>query len=220
MFPAVLSTLEFVRDGVTREQLIDFLRSTSPDVKVSSLGVTINSYMGELDVIRLEGDRYVLTERGQNVLESQDPSDLADRLLTRILGVDRAIVDLRDKGTLPAAELISSIRKANPNWTSNFVPQAMISWLRSFGVIRTTSQNTYELTDIGRQWGSRIHWIPESLPAEPEAEPVATPISPPERNDTEVVISPLAEIVGSLQSAGHFPAALIAQLHAGLWAGC
>lgn len=218
MFPAVLSTLEFVRDGVTREQLIDFLRSTSPDVKVSSLGVTINSYLGELDVIRLEGDRYVLTERGQNVLESQDPSYLADWLLTRILGVDRAIVDLRDKGALPAAELISSIRKTNPNWTSNFVPQAMISWLRSFGVIRTTAQNNYELTDIGQQWGSRIHWTPECLPAELDAEPVATPISTPERNGTEVVTSSITEIVTSVQSAGHFSAALIAQLHAGLWA--
>lgn len=217
MFPAVLSTLEFVREGVTREQLIDFLRSTSPDVKVSSLGVTINSYLGELDVLRLEGDRYVLTERGQNVLESQDPSYLADWLLTRILGVDRAIVDLRDKGTLPAAELISSIRKSNPNWTSNFVPQAIISWLRSFGVIRTV-QNNYELTDIGRQWGSRIHWSPEPLPAEPEPEPVVSPISPSQLNATEVVTSSIAEIVASVQSAGHFPAALIAQLHAGLWA--
>src|ERR1035438_4050297 len=101
LFPGVLSTLEFVRKGVTREELIDFLRSSSPDVKVSSLGVTINSYQSELDVIRLEVDRYVLTERGENVLESQDPSFLADWLLTRILGVDRTIVELRDKGSLP-----------------------------------------------------------------------------------------------------------------------
>lgn len=98
LFPSVLSTLEFVRRGVTREELIDFLRSSSPDVKVSSLGVTINAYQSELDVIRLEGDRYVLTERGENLLESQDPSHLADWLLTRILGVDKAIVALRDGG--------------------------------------------------------------------------------------------------------------------------
>jgi hypothetical protein len=146
LFPGVLSTLEFVRKGVTREELIDFLRSSSPDVKVSSLGVTINSYQSELDVIRLEVDRYVLTERGENVLESQDPSFLADWLLTRILGVDKAIVELRDRGPLAPPELIAAVRSANPGWGSDFVPQSILGWLRSMGVIHTTPQYKHELT--------------------------------------------------------------------------
>ena len=75
LFPGLLSALEFIRDGVTREELIDFLRISAPDLKVSSLGVTINVFKSELGAIKLDGDRYVLTERGENVLESQDPSD-------------------------------------------------------------------------------------------------------------------------------------------------
>ena len=75
LFPGLLSALEFIRDGVTREELIDFLRISAPDLKVSSLGVTINLFKSELGAIKLDGDRYVLTERGENVLESQDPSD-------------------------------------------------------------------------------------------------------------------------------------------------
>jgi 5-methylcytosine-specific restriction protein B len=42
LFPGVLSALEFIRHGVTRHELIDFLRASSPDVKVSTLGVTID----------------------------------------------------------------------------------------------------------------------------------------------------------------------------------
>jgi 5-methylcytosine-specific restriction protein B len=94
LFPGVLSALEFVRDGVTRPELIDFLRASSPDAKASSLGMAINVLQSELSVIKAEDGRYVLTERGEDVLESQDPSHLADWILTRILGADKAIVEL------------------------------------------------------------------------------------------------------------------------------
>ncbi|MGE5113377.1 MAG: McrB family protein, partial [Acidobacteriaceae bacterium] len=218
LFPAVLSALEFVRKGVTREELLDFLRASSPDVKTSSLGVTINSYQGELDVIRLEGEKYVLTERGENVLESQDPSYLADWLLTRILGVDKAIVELRDKTTLPAPVLLAAIRTVNPSWTSDFMPQSIVAWLRSMGVIRTTSQYKYELTDAGKEWGSRIHWQPECLPAEPDnGAATSSATSPPSSAAGAVVIPALPELIAAIRSAGEFPADLIARLHAGLW---
>jgi 5-methylcytosine-specific restriction protein B len=217
LFPAVLSTLEFVRKGVTREELLDFLRSSSPDVKTSSLGVTINSYQGELDVIRLEGDRYVLTERGENVLESQDPSYLADWLLTRILGVDRAIVELRDKGSLAAPVLLAGIRATNPSWASDFMPQSIVAWLRSMGVVRTTPQYKYELTDTGREWGARIHWQPESLPAEPDNGTTPPVVSAPSNTGADLLIPELADIINMIQRAGQFPADLIATLHAGLW---
>ena len=156
LFPGLLSALEFIRDGVTREELIDFLRISAPDLKVSSLGVTINVFKSELGAIKLDGDRYVLSERGENVLESQDPSDLADWLLTRVLGVDNAIMALRDQGPMPASGLTAFLRTVNPGWTSDFAPQAILGWLRSMGVIHTEG-SMQSLTDVGRQWASRIH---------------------------------------------------------------
>ena len=226
LFPGLLSALEFVRDGVTRDELIDFLRTSSPDSKVSSLGVTINAYKSEIGAIRLEGDRYVLTERGQSVLESQDPSDLADWLLTRVLGVDNVIVALRDKGSIPASDLTELLRTVNPGWTSDYAPQAIISWLRSMGVIQTEGSSQI-LTDVGRQWAGRIHWQPESLPPDlPPEPPSADPLQPDLRTNTsepqatadEPLLPPLSEIVVSIQLAGHFERSLIERLHIGLWA--
>ena len=63
----------------------------SPESKTNSLGVTINVLQSELGVIKFEDDRYVLTERGEDVLESGDPTDLSDWLLTRILAFDGAL---------------------------------------------------------------------------------------------------------------------------------
>ena len=166
-FPGLLSALEFVRDGVTKDELLDLLHTSAPDSKRRSLVVTINVLKSELGVIRLDGGRYVLTERGENVLESQDPSDLADWLLTRVLGVDNAIVALRDQGSMPTSDLTALLRTVNPGWTSDYVPQAIIGWLRSMGVIHTEG-SVQALTDVGRQWAARIHWQPESLPPDPE----------------------------------------------------
>jgi 5-methylcytosine-specific restriction enzyme B len=226
LFPGLLSTLEFVRDGVTRDELIDFLRTSSPDSKVSSLGVTINAYKSEIGAIRLEGDRYVLTERGESVLESQDPSDLADWLLTRILGVDNVIVALRDKGPMPASDLTALLRTVNPGWTSDYTPQAIISWLRSMGVVQTEGA-AQTLTDVGREWAARIHWQPESLPPDiPPESPAATPLQPDLRTNTseqlaasgEPLLPTLAEIVDFVRAEGQFDRSLIECLHIGLWA--
>ncbi len=130
-----------MREGVTRTELVEFLRASSPEVKTSSLGMAINVLQSELAVIKADDGRYVLTERGEDVLESQDPSHLADWLLTRILGVDKALVELRDRGPLSRTDLLAAIRSMNPGWTGAFAPQSIVSWLRSMGVIESIDQH-------------------------------------------------------------------------------
>ncbi|MEZ5288063.1 MAG: hypothetical protein R2712_25360 [Vicinamibacterales bacterium] len=218
LFPALLSTLEFVRAGVTREELLDFLRSNAPDSKTTSLGVTINSYQGEFDVIRSEAGRYVLTERGENVLESQDPTFLADWLLTRVLGVDRAITELRDHGTVPRPALLAAVSQMNPGWTTTFAPQAQLSWLLSMKVVQFDWHYGFSLTERGKQWAERIHWVPEPL-EDVSADVQASGADGVERSQpVSVELPPLGVIAASVGKAGHFKTGLVASLHAGLWA--
>ena len=214
LFPGVLSTLEFVRDGATRAELLDFLRASSPEAKINTLGMAINVLKSELAVIKDDGDRYVLTERGVDVLESQDPNHLADWLLTRILGPDKALTELRDRGPLKTPDLVASIRAMNPGWTADFAPQAIVSWLRSFGVIEATPDYKYALTAVGQNWASRVYWMPEPLPKD---EPTPPPIGPQPPGEGEVALPALTAIISTVQQAGYFPEGLIAQLHAGLW---
>lgn len=215
LFPNTLSVLEFVQQGVTREELLDFLKASSPESKTTSLGVSINVYQSELDVIRRdENGEYVLTERGSDVLESQDPIFLADWLLTRVLGVDRAIVDV-GQGPVPARDLIASIQRMNPGWATDYVPQAIVNWLRSFDVIRLNASGKFELTESGRAWAAQISWEPEALPA-PRVTP--PPPEPPGEQGRDIQLPRLSEIIARVLAAGQFEAELVAALHAGLWA--
>lgn len=214
LFPGMLSTLEFVRDGVTRPELLEFLRAASPDAKETSLGVTVNCLQSELAVIKADGDRYVLTEQGEEVLESQDPTYLADWLLTRILGPDRALVEIRDRGPQSVADLSAAIQSMNPGWSTTFVPQSIIGWLRSMGVVELGPENKLSLTKRGQQWAARIVWTPEPLS---EETPTPPSVAVETQTGVDLILPDLPSIVRSVEGAGHFPAALVAQLHAGLW---
>ncbi len=217
LFPGLLSAMEFVREGVTREELLDFLRTSAPDSKASTLGVTINIYKSEFGAIRLEGDRYVLTERGESTLESQDPSDLSDWLLTRILGLDNVIVALRDNGPMLTSALTALLRNVNPGWTSDFAPGAILAWLRSMGVV-CTEGSAEALTEVGRQWAARIHWQPESLPSDPTPPDPRTIIMEQPAEFGGIVLPKLDAIVAFVQAGGHFERSLIERLHYSLWA--
>jgi MoxR-like ATPase len=217
-FSTVLLTLEFVRDGVTRADLLEFLRGQLPGQKDNSLATFINVLRSELGVIGLgDADRYVLTERGDDVLESQDPDHLADWILTRILGADMAVVALRDRGPLARSELAAVIKSMNPGWTTDYAPQAVIGWLRSMGVIESIDQYRQSLTPLGKQWAARIYWTPEPLVEEPEEDEVAVATATTAVPAT-LNIPDLSTIVSFVQKAGHFPSALVARLHVGLWA--
>lgn len=217
LFATAMLSLDFVRDGASRVDLLNFLRGQLPGLKDAALSTAINVLQGDLGVIRMgEGDRYVLTERGADVLESEDAGHLADWLLTRVLGPDRALVELRDRGPLSRQELTAAIRSMNPNWTTDQVPAAIISWLRSFKVIESVDQYKQALTAAGRQWAGRIHWTPEPLEDE-EDELVSGPPVTTEAVDGSAEIPAFGGILAAVQRAGHFPAALVARLHAGLW---
>jgi len=214
-FTTILSILDFVGEGVAREELMDHLRSLFPENKDSTLSVVISSLLGEFAVVRRDGDQYVLTERAEAVLETQDPSDLADWLLTHVLGVDHAIVLLRDEGPKEQVQLVRDLQRVNPGWTSTYVPTNIVRWLLEFGVADRQGADLV-LSDTGREWAARIDWEPEALPP-------AEPAVPIEVEDTaaslgRIRLPSLDVVIERVSEHGSFANALVANLHAGLWA--
>ena len=215
-FSFIMSALDFIQDGVTRDELLDFMRSQSPASKQSTLGVQINILQSEFAVIRRLGDRYLPTDRGNAVLESQDPDELSDWLLTHILGVDHVLVLLRDEGPILSTELRDRLQRVNPGWTTSYAPGAILTWLRSFDVIQTAEDGRASLTDRGIEWADQVQWTPEVLPRDEVSE--HRPVSEDVATEGKVSVPDFDLVFNVVAEAGHFDRHLVARLHAGLWA--
>jgi 5-methylcytosine-specific restriction enzyme B len=213
----VMGTLEFVREGVSREELLVYLRSQYPGIKETSLGTVLSVLQAELTVIRRDGDRYVLTPTGESLLESEDPLVLVPWLITRILGVDHVFVTLRDDGPQLRQDLVPRIKAANPGWTSNWTPVSIVSWLKAVGCVDIASNGLVRLTDAGKEWADRIDWVPENLPREEPVPPVDAPV-PPVMASVDKVVLPSLQFIRQDKDVARFPSHLVATLHAGLWA--
>ena len=214
---ALLNILEFCRDGVTREELLSHVKTVNPGLKESSIGAQIYVIVRELNCLKPDGDRFVLTDRGHAFLESNDPKVLMDWLVTRILGVDHALVILRDETRCSSQELVRRIQQVNPGWTTTWPPNAIIKELRGFDMLDLDDSNFFSLSDAGKEWAQRIHWQPETL--EPRRTPsddlIAVRVEP---EPVAVNLPAFSSMRDEISKRGHFPERVIRKLHAGLWA--
>ncbi len=212
-FQATLSILEFCRDGVPRGDLTSHVRTINPTLKDTTINAQINVIARELNCLKLDGDRCVLTERGRACLESGDPAGLMDWLVTRILGVDHALVILRE-GSRPRREIVTRIQRVNPNWTSTWVPRTIVKELQAYGMLESDESDVVSLTEAGRYWAGQIHWKPESLASEPEATNGGDTIGEP----AELELPAFSEVRREIAKHGHFSRSVIRKLHYGIWA--
>jgi 5-methylcytosine-specific restriction enzyme B len=217
-YDTVIRVLDYVGEGMSREDLFSFIKQENPALKATSVNVNIGVLRSELGVLDRSGDLLVPSPQGRRLLEQDDPSVLAPWLLTSILGVDHALVHLRDEGPLPVGELLRFIQAANPGWTSMFAPQAILSWLRSFGVIETNDEARVELTERGKEWASLIHWAPENLRVEEDSDEVFLAPPPPSSGAEPLVVPSLESVLSGLPDNLRYAREQVSTLHAGLWA--
>lgn len=217
-YDRVIRILDYVGDGVRRDDLHAFLKQDNPKLKEGSIDINVNILMSELGVLERSGEELVPTQRGRDLLEKDDPSVLARWLVTRILGVDHALAYLRDHGPTPRRELQTVLQSVNPGWTSQFAPQAILSWLRSFRAIETDVSQRIALTPRGNEWAALIHWQPEKLTRdeEPEPEDVAEPLTSAEEAHG-LAIPALKQLLARFPPDLKFSPQQVATLHAGLW---
>ena len=213
---ALLNILEFCRDGAMREDLKSHIKTLSPRLKDISINAQINVIARELNCLMSDGDRFVLTDRGHAFLESDDSGELMDWLVTRILGVDHALVILRNKGSCNRQEMVQQIQQVNPGWTSTWGPNLIVNGLREFDMLNYDENDDLSLTDAGRQWAKRIHWEPEKLPPPPP--PIIKGNGGVDPGTVSVSRPALSEICDEVSNRGHFPEPLIRKLDSGIWA--
>lgn len=213
---ALLNILESCRDETTREDLKNHIQSVNPRLQDKSAFHVIYILARELDCLKLDGDQVVLTDRGRAFLESDDPGQLMDWLITRILGVDHVLTILREENHCSRAELASRLQRVNPQWTTTRIPYVIIKELLEFEMLDREESGFLSLTNAGKEWALRIHWKPESLA--PYQRPVDDTEVPVEPETVSVSVPPFAQIHEKVSKHGHFPESVVRKLHYGLWA--
>ena len=213
----MLNILEFCRDGASREDLKVHMKTINPRLKETTINTQFNIISSELNCLRRDGDQVFLTDRGHAFLESNNPDELMDWLVTRILGIDHALVILRDEDRCSRQELVSRLQQVNPGWTSEWAPLNIIRDLREFEMLDLDESDVLSLTDAGKEWAQRIHWQPESLasrPVQPKIEVELTSAAEP----IPVQMPPFGDLREQISARGYFPERVIRKLDAGLWA--
>lgn len=212
----ILKVIRYVEEGVSREDLVAYLRSEFPDYTTASLSTLINVLKSEFFVLRQDKDQLLLTKLGQSLLEGGETSELMPMLLTRILGVDHVLVCLREKKSASQRELLDLLKVVNPGWTTDFAPSAMLKWLRDLSLTIMDKQGIHTLTEDGRYWASLIDWEPERLPTDDEKDIELEPVQAPR---AAVSLPQLTAIQDAIKASDYaVDAGQLASLHVGLWA--
>lgn len=216
-FQTLLGFLPELNEGVSKDEFADIIKQANPELAPSSLITNINVVSREFDLCKRDGDTYRLSARGINLLETQDPDEFADHLLTKVLGVDHVLKAL-EKAPQSKANLMAMLQGVHPGWTTDFAPSAMLVWLNSLSLIAPVDNDKklFQLTERGKRWAELVTWEPQSLPklmetvAEIQAEVVEN-VQLPTFADLSKRLADL--VAGKLV----LDQSLVEQLHAGLW---
>ena len=217
-FETVQNILDYCSEGVPREDVKNYFRTINPGLKDVSINAQLNVIASELNCLKPDGDRYVLTDRGHAFLESGDPEDLMDWLVTRVLGIDHVLVILRDQGSCPRQDLVSRIQQINPGWTTNWAPSIIVTELSKFGMLDFDDHGIVALTEAGRRWAERIHWKPEVLASKKQQKGMGGGGGLSEPPEVPVRLPAFPQICAEVSRHGHFSESLIRKLDGGIWA--
>lgn len=213
---SILGMLEFAKEGCKREDFLGHIHAQNPTHTRATLNTNLNCLMAEWGALRAEGDELRLTDRGAALLETGDPEEVSDWMLTRILGFDNLLVMLRD-GARPLTQIVDELQRVNPGWTTNFAPTVLINWTRYLGLVETAPGRHVKLTESGEDWASRITWTPEALVATPTLTPAkAAPVAPAAGSLRNALPS-VESIMSTFPKEIAFSPQLVGRLHAGLW---
>lgn len=211
----IQAMIEFAVDGCSREDFIEHLQSISPMSKRSTFNTQLNALIAEWGVLRAQSGELHLTPRGEAFLESGDPGDVIDWMITRVLGFDYLLSELH-KAPISTRDAILVLRKVNPGWASDFAPTSLINWLRNLQLVDSTDK-VLTLTSEGKEWVERIHWPPRGLP-DAQLSSTTHVVKPQLLAANDFATRPsLKKITEGFDSGIRFSAELIGQLDAGLW---
>jgi len=211
-----LKVLDFVQNGATVEETQEFYKQESPQLKESSIKSQLSVIRHTLGLLKLEGNVLRPSSLGQSLLESEDPTVLIPRLLTRVIGFDLILFLLKEKSPRTRAELMAALQELYPRWTSQFAPSSLLAWAQALQMTEPDQDQNYGLTDAGREWAEQIKEKPTPIKVETTGTDKVDVVDVPE-TPTDFVAPSLEDILKTFDSFPYvFSRETVARLHVAL----
>jgi len=99
---------------------------------------------------------------GEELVEDDPPDVLVEKLLVQVFGFGHLLLYVEKHTNVSRRTLFDYLKDVYAAWTSDFMPSALLAWLKSLGMIDFDSASFITLTDYGRDWVKRL---PSELPA-------------------------------------------------------
>ncbi|RKH85053.1 ATP-binding protein [Corallococcus sp. AB045] len=153
--------------GTPRAELVETLKSSPEFSAQSSAALRLHiSRVASLGLIEARGDLLHSTDAGENLLESDAPDILVERLLERVFPF-AGLLRLLSAGPTTASKIYQHLQFIYPKWTETMGPAQLATWAKSLDLIEPAPGGGYQLTAAGKDWERRL---PKVLPAAPKLE--------------------------------------------------
>jgi 5-methylcytosine-specific restriction protein B len=113
-----------------------------------------------MGLIEEEGDRYVTTTSGEEMLESDPPDPLIEALIIRVAGFAALLREL-EGGPKDVEHLIGVLAVFAPGTDGKKFWDRLSSWSQAVRLVEKQPGSLRALTPLGREWAARL---PETLP--------------------------------------------------------
>jgi hypothetical protein len=170
-FPAIAGYLESLRmvisaarGGATPEDIVETMMGVADFSNYSAKSCRmVFNLVRTLGFLENRDGLWHPSDDGEQLVDD-DPADiLVEKLLVQTYGMAHILKQISENQSVKKKVLYSYIRGLWPGWTSDFMPSALASWLRSLGLATVDDNGSYVLSEYGGYWLKRLP-AQENLP--------------------------------------------------------
>ncbi|WP_438020342.1 ATP-binding protein [Sorangium sp. So ce315] len=158
--------------GLSQDDLVGVLQASGSFDKVpaSTLRQLIIRAKGLGFIEQRDGLLYA-TKEGDELLGSEQPDILIDRLIERVFGFAHLLRYVDEHRGATDAAVVDALQKIYPAWTTAGVPNDLRNWSLYLGLIKRDQDGGLHLTEYGAARAARL---PKELPKPPAEESIDT----------------------------------------------
>lgn len=187
----LVSVVRESEQGISKDDLLEFIRQESPNLAETSATHVINQAMGGgLGLLRFSNGAYFPTDRGFDLLTAPDPSQvLRAPIVGRIFGVAHLLLKLREAGGMAQQDATRYVQSLVPTWTTTMPASYIVLWSKMVDLVVATQRDGKSwltLTDDGDDYAAALpadfltRWrIADDTLEDASPEPVSSAASAP-----------------------------------------